>query len=83
MRYSSTGGDENFFMANDSRQLHYIYSVGFRDPWQSPANVVVLDYGGSVKIHAKPTDTAEKIIEELEKLLVIYKNIINRDKRDG
>jgi hypothetical protein len=83
MRYSSTGGDENVFMVNDSRQLNYIYSAGFRDPWQSPVNVIVLDYGGSVKIHAKPTDTAESIIEELEKLLVIYKNIINRDKRDG
>jgi hypothetical protein len=67
MRYTSTGGDYNVFMVNDSRQ--------------SPVNEIVLDYGGSVKIHAKPTDTAESIIEELEKLLVIY--IIKRDNRDG
>jgi hypothetical protein len=67
----------------DSKQLNYLYSQGFRDPWKSPVNVVVLDYGGSVKIHAKPTDTAESIVEELEKLLVIYKNIINRDKLDA
>jgi hypothetical protein len=50
-------------------------------PSQSLVNEIVLDYGGSVKIHAKPTDTAESIIEELEKLLVIY--IIKRDNRDG
>jgi len=67
----------------DSKQLNYLYSEGFRDPWKPPVNVVVLDYGGSVKIHAKPTDTAESIVEELEKLLVIYNNIINRDKQDG
>ena len=67
MRYSNTGGDYNIFMVNDF--------------WQSPVNEIVLDYGGSVKIHVKPTDTAESIIEELEKLLVIY--IIKRDNRDG
>jgi hypothetical protein len=67
MRYTSTGGDYNVFMVNY--------------PSQSLVNEIVLDYGGSVKIHAKPTDTAESIIEELEKLLVIY--IIKRDNRDG
>lgn len=59
---------------------NYIYSSGFREPNQSPVEVIILDYGGSVKIHAKPTDTAESIVEELEKLLVIYKDIIKTNK---
>ena len=57
----------------------YIYSLASRPASESPIEVIVMDYGYSVKIHAKPTDTREKIVWELEQLLKIYKGKENQN----
>ena len=62
----------------DNEKFLYLNIV--KDSTEFKINNIVIDYGGSVKIHAKPTDTAESIVEELEKLLVIYKYIIKTNK---
>ena len=57
----------------------YIYDISKRPASFPVIEYVVLDYGYSVKIHAKPTDTREKIVWELEQLLKIYKGNIEND----